>query len=370
MSLKKKIITPILAFLIVALFIAFSFNQQATKPSQSATTAAQFETPEIENTENPLETADSDVNGEWSAQKIILLEKKRGELTASEIYDAMESWAAEAPEEAMTYLLRSMEAEDRKPHHAESFVNTHRLAEDTLVTLFTQWAQNEPESAISYIESISSHPTLSPYPAKLIQSELLRPAFATLWKSNPDFLLAWTPSISEDDLRLDAYNFSMANWKEQSPQAAAQWLTQYISDETTQEAATTISLDWAQKDPQAAAAWALSLEAGESQNNALVATFETWAKNDLYEAAAAINALEQSTTLDNATVSLVNRAVLSDPQAALEWAHNIVDESTRKLAIDDALNTWRETDPKQVQKWINDNDYAFATFSILSEEVE
>ena len=68
-----------------------------------------------------------------------------------------------------------------------------------------------------------------------------------------------------------------------------------------------------------------------------------------------LNNLPSSTLLDPAVATFANRIKEKDPEGAIEWAQSITDPKLRHQMVQNAINTWEQTDPEKAKLWRENN---------------
>ncbi|MGL4399516.1 MAG: hypothetical protein ACRCXD_06585 [Luteolibacter sp.] len=215
---------------------------------------------------------------------------------------------------------------------------------DFLRGVFAEWAENDPEGALSYAQS--------KFPAGTFQSELIGLVMNKWAYKHPREAWLWAEGNLDGPLKERALTDLVIGWTRQSPADAAKWLAD--SGLTASSLFTALPRTWAETDPHSALAWVRGLPAGPLRDKAKIAVADSWAADDPVAAARAfepeINAQPDPTTTPPATPPLaaVSPTAPSAPTIAAE-----IEIAMNADIVVSLTNRWASTDPAAVAKWLD-----------------
>lgn len=234
---------------------------------------------------------------------------------------------------------------------------------DFLRGVFSKWAENDPEGALSHAQS--------QFPAGTLQSELTGLAMNKWGYEHPREAWLWAEGNLEGPLKNRALTDLVIGWTRQSPADAATWLVD--SGLTTTSLFTALPRTWAESDPAAALDWVRGLPAGRARDQAKIAVADSFAADDPVAAAEAfapeIEARSKPAADDSVAaaeafapeieagsnadlvVTLTNRWASTDPAAVAEWVNGLPEGQARMEAAATLATVWAARDIKAAVNW-------------------
>ena len=88
--------------------------------------------------------------------------------------------------------------------------------EGALNSVVQQWAQDDPNSAGAWIQSLTDSGT---------RTEALNSFISTISMSDPEVAVKWAETIQEDDARLAQFEIIAGNWMGMDETAAKNWIS-------------------------------------------------------------------------------------------------------------------------------------------------
>jgi hypothetical protein len=212
---------------------------------------------------------------------------------------------------------------------------------DFLRGVFSKWAQNDPEGALSHAQS--------QYPAGTLKSELTGLAMNKWGYDHPREAWLWAEANLEGPLKDRALTDLVVGWTRQSAADAASWLVS--SGLTSSSLFTALPRTWAESDPIAALEWVRGLPPGPAKDQAQIAVADPFAADDPKEAIAAFSQEIDAGTNPDLVVALTNRWASTDPAAAAEWVSGLPEGQARMEAAATLATVWAARDIKAAVKW-------------------
>jgi len=207
--------------------------------------------------------------------------------------------------------------------------------------VFSKWAENDPEGALSRAQS--------QFPAGTLQSELTGLAMNKWAYEHPREAWLWAEGNLEGPLKQRALTDLVIGWTRQSPAAAAKWLVD--SGLTSSSLFTALPRTWAESDPAAALDWVRGLPAGPAKDRAEIAVVDSFASDDPKAAAAAFAPEIEAGANADLVVALTNRWASSDPAAVAQWVGGLPEGPTRMEAAATLATVWAASDIKAAVSW-------------------
>jgi hypothetical protein len=117
-----------------------------------------------------------------------------------------------------------------------------------------------------------------------------------------------------------------------------------------------LSRIWVASDPKAAADFTAQLPPGELRKDALAMAVSSWARTDAGAACTWLDQFAPSSDLDYAIYEIIRLpAAQTEPQIALKWAENIVNDDQRQQGIETIVRTWVEKDQPAALRYVQDS---------------
>ncbi len=212
---------------------------------------------------------------------------------------------------------------------------------DFLRGVFSKWAENDPEGALSHAQS--------QFPAGTLQSELTGLAMNKWGYEHPREAWLWADGNLEGPLKDRALTDLVIGWTRQSPADAAKWLVD--SGLTSSSLFTALPRTWAESDPAAALDWVRGLPAGRAKDQAEIAAVDSFAADDPVAAAEAFAPEIEAGSNADLVVALTNRWASTDPAAVAEWVGRLPEGQARMEAAATLATVWAARDIKAAVKW-------------------
>lgn len=249
-----------------------------------------------------------------------------------------------APERAEHFRSMGAEAAIADITSALDQAETIPSKEDQLNYLrgvFGEWAENDPEGALSHAQS--------KFPTGIFQSELIGLVMNKWAYEHPREAWLWAEGNLDGPLKERALTDLVIGWTRQSPEDAAKWLAD--SGLTASTLFTALPRTWAETDPEAALAWVRGLPAGRAKLQAEIAVADSWAADDPTAAANAFGPEIEAATNADIVVALTNRWASTDPAAVAKWLHGLAEGQTRMEAAATLATVWAASDIKSAISW-------------------
>ncbi len=212
---------------------------------------------------------------------------------------------------------------------------------DLLRGVFSEWAKNDPEGALSHAQS--------QFPAGSLQSELTGLVMNKWAYEHPREAWLWAQANLEGPLKDRALTDLVVGWARQSPADAAEWLLN--SGLTSSALFTALPRTWAESDPAAALDWVRGLSAGRARDQAEIAVADSFAADDPQAAIAAFAPELEIGGNPDLVVALTNRWASSDPAATAEWVSGLPEGRARLEAAATLATVWAARDIKAAVSW-------------------
>lgn len=241
----------------------------------------------------------------------------------------------QAYESAMSGLARNWANSD--PEAAIEFFSKlppGKEKRDRMENILSAYADDDPEAAKAFYLSLDE---------RTRQEAADNLARGLVRGQNPEEALAWARSIQDESLRQDLEKEVYEQWASEDPWTFFNAITpeQYagMDDDTQRDTLNS----WARSSPQEAANWIDNMPE-EKQKDAIDRVSEQWLRHDPYEASIWIADLPEGDGRDEAVYNLVNNIHRGDPASALDWSVDIQDEGKRRNAAGTAIRQWLTED--------------------------
>ncbi len=212
---------------------------------------------------------------------------------------------------------------------------------DFLRGVFSEWAENDPEGALTHAQS--------QFPAGKLQSELTGLAMNKWAYEHPREAWLWAEGNLEGPIKDRALTDLVIGWTRQSPADAAKWLVD--SGLTSSSLFTALPRTWAESDPTAALNWVRGLPAGRAKDQAEIAVADSFAADGPKAAVAAFAPEIEAGMNADLVVALTNRWASSDPAAVAEWVKGLADGQMKMEAAATLATVWAASDIKAAVSW-------------------
>ena len=236
-------------------------------------------------------------------------------------------------------------------------------------------AENDPNGAITWVESIGDRSTMNRAIEQVIysmadehleeamqlattRSELSVHAVSHLGKAlasrDPGAAFEWIAS-QPDEFRRDAVRTVLRDLVRSNPAAAAEQLqasSEFLGEPDWNgltKPADQIARALAMTDLEGALEWAANLPEGKVRNAAMNTPMHLWLQSDPRAASEWIGQLEDDSLRQQAAYQLAGRVRDSDPEAAYLWSQTL-HENYRIAMMGEALLTWRETNVEAARR--------------------
>jgi hypothetical protein len=244
------------------------------------------------------------------------LERAAESIATSALAAALDSLIAETSPAALELqqLLVRRWAEADGPRAAQwaAQLAESSLRRDLLSQAVVVWAGNDLAAAVAWVNGLADSPSK--------ESATLSLAYEAD-RGQPTLALELASRMSSTHARDDLLVHSIGQWASGEPDAALQWVEQ-VSDPLLQQrllAAAAVAL--ARNDGiRAAALVAGSLPAGDEQSTAAVAVVQRW--------------------------------VLSSPEAAAQWVARFPDSPVQNAAVENLVGLWASFDCNAAKTWV------------------
>jgi hypothetical protein len=242
--------------------------------------------------------------------------------------------------------------------------------------LIAHYAQLDPETALSYVDSLSGTDHSQQRLTALESWASVEPAAAA---AHLEASLTAGLATQEDSTAVTAI---VREWAEKDPQSAWQWVSS-LPEEARAEALNQLAARWAKKDPSSAlaaaqalpseadrsavmqplvaqlaqtqpastAAWVRSLPS-EQQPSATAGLMQSWLMKDARSATQWAQQLPAGSTRDAAVAALVQSPALRrDPATAAHWAATVSDPTLRAQLVNLSFSRWQLHDAAAAERW-------------------
>ena len=187
-----------------------------------------------------------------------------------------------------------------------------------------QWAQNDPQAALSWAQNLSD-------PAA--RNAVLPNIISAVAESDPLRAAQMPDAASRARRRRARRPPSFRNGRRTIRRRPGRWAASFPEGKTRGQIFENLINRWAGNDPTAAASWLGSLSDGPSR--------------------------------DQAVSAFTNRIRSSDPSAAVQWAATIGDDNLRNSQMESTARAWLKTDPRNASTWISNSSLPDDTKSRL-----
>jgi hypothetical protein len=145
------------------------------------------------------------------------------------------------------------------------------------------------------------------------------------------------------------YEVARAQMK-QNPTAAAEWAASLAGEKSGRAIVYGITTEWASRDGAAAVKWLDTLRGDQSASYG--PALASWAKADPRAASQHIAAMPPSESRNTAIGGLVYSHRWEDPVAAIAWAHQITNDTSRQASLAKAAEAYLHKDPASAATWL------------------
>lgn len=252
-----------------------------------------------------------------------------------------------------------------------------RTKEWTMGTVLSGWANQDPDGARAWVESVEDPDERSRVTRGLVSGLAQRDVAAateyvySLAESGAgrtseymdtivrqqltrglESAASWADLLPDGDLKGTALERVANEYVRKDPLQAAEWVTQYASQGFATEAVGEVAEEWAEDDPKAALGWAEELEKGAARNRAVAEAVSEWADRDALAAGDYVTSLPAGDERDAAAGAYARRIADEDPTAAVDWALSIEGESLRNSTVASTVREWMLRDPSAAGQWV------------------
>lgn len=181
--------------------------------------------------------------------------------------------------------------------------------------------------------------------------------------------LAWINKLPAGNIRNQALGSAIGQIAQKDPASAA-LLIEELPPNVRKNNMSQLASTWAHQDLEGARAWLGSIENPFEQQTVLEGIIGPWALSDPEGAAAYLkNSDLPAQLLSNHFGTIASQWANKDPEAAMQWAHEIEDPQGRQRALSSAYHNWAAKDPAAAAQQlgtVREEDRATAISSIVS----
>jgi hypothetical protein len=299
------------------------------------------------------------------------------------INDVLATWAGHDPQAALAaaeslniaslrqngiaQVLGAM-AESGNPADALAAAKSLNLGAQlngTLQTIYSRWAEQDPEAAFAALDQIPNISTRNQTASQILQ---------TMSASDPAGALRLMLTLSPG-AQSGAVNGIFANLTDQNPSTAVQALSQLPAGGMRANAIQGIASEWAETDPAGAVAWAASLSNPSDRARALATAVGVSAATDPAGAANDLKLISDFNQRNQTMSQVLGEWAASDSAAALQWMQNNTMGATQTMALAQIVQNTAGTDPQgalaivqQMADAPNHNNLLFQTIGQWSQD--
>lgn len=236
-------------------------------------------------------------------------------------------WAQSDPESALSY--------------AHSLPNGEK--EFSELTALTTWAEKDPSGAASHFAENADD--FEMFSRRQRDSAA---AIASAWSiQDPKAAARWVSSLPEY-LRESAVTSVMDGMRKSDPDQVAGWISQFAPGYERTESIASLVEQQTVDEPSIAASWVESLQNPEEQTASAAKLTSTWAEQNPAQAAEWINTLPAGSMRDAATAALIQSPFFRpDSSTAEQWLRSITDPELRLQTLQSAALRWPSLVPSQ-----------------------
>jgi hypothetical protein len=205
------------------------------------------------------------------------------------------------------------------------------------VNVVSIWANNNPNAALAYVESLGS---ADPQFDKLIAAVASSAAAA-----DPVSAAAWLQSLPDDGTRSAALNSVVNQLITTNPQEALQLATQMSAGPEQDSVYSKIISTWSATDPAAASDSLSVFPPGPALTSAAQNVAANWIQADPTAAANWIKSLPPGDIRDIGASEEAKALVTSNPSTAFAWATSIGNLQTATQRERSIIQVWGRSDP-------------------------
>ena len=208
---------------------------------------------------------------------------------------------------------------------------------DVLASVYSSWAYREPDAAAE--EALS-----------LTDTDQKRRAVESIAgvraRNDPEKAIEWAEGLSGDS-RDQALASVIQATASEDPIKASKEVERLLNEGSDSpklaDAAASVAGSWTESNPQAAADWASELGSDKARKDAVGRVAGQWSKFDPMGASQWISNLNEGPERDAAAGQLSQNIRGTDPESAFAWASTIQDERDRFQALEQTVDTWKNS---------------------------
>ena len=229
--------------------------------------------------------------------------------------EAIKPWAQKDPQSAASYVM-SMTSVDLK-------------ARERMFSVIAQeWAKTDYADALIWLKRNEN---------EVIDQVMLGPILNKLAKQDPqgaaDYLLKIDKGITRSELTQKV----VKEWTKQEPVAALEWVMQHMEAADLRDGVQGVMQQWSKQDPNSAMDFAVGLESGPLRDSALTTTLKSWLKEDVDQA-----------------VELIKNSVTDDPSFLNTLTMSIKDRSQHMRGLwQPVMKVWMQNDFDSATQFIS-----------------
>ncbi len=259
----------------------------------------------------------------------------------------LSSWASEDPRQALEFF-------EKYEKLIDDGTRQHQLKR----SLIEGWANNDPAGATEYLEGQEANQN---------REYLIGELSAHMFQQGTDVAMEWAESLTDKKFKEQAWEELAEDWVTVDPKGLAAWLKGHTFYDYSWEAVEDLGRGWVASDPDAATSWFESLPEGQAKQKGIHKMAQSWADNDLASLGEWLNTVPNSSTTDLGVQAYAERLVDQAPQAAIESAMSISNDSRRNSTVLELTQEWYSNDPEGATSWATENAYSVDAMAQTNE---
>lgn len=282
------------------------------------------------------------------AQRHISIAQEVASLDAKQTLAALKAGALKPEgEDPLKRSLLIAHYAELDPETALSYVDSLSGAEheQQRTVALGAWASREPSAAAAHLQQALSEGLATAGDAAAVS------AIAREWsRTDPESAWHWAAQLPEES-RAEALNQLSARWAKKDAPAALAAAQALPSEADRQAVMQPLVAQLAQSQPAATAQWLRSLPT-QQQPSAAAGLMQSWLQKDTAAATQWAQQLPSGAVRDAAISSLVKSPSLRrDPATAAQWAATITDAKLRAELVNLSFSRWQLHDAAAAERW-------------------
>ncbi|HTB64134.1 MAG TPA: hypothetical protein VK737_11180 [Opitutales bacterium] len=311
------------------------------------------------------------------------------------INDVLATWAGHDPQAALAaaeslkiasirdngieQVLGAM-AESGNPEDALTAAKSLNLGaklNGTLQTIYSQWAEHDPEAAFAALDQIPNLGTRNQTASQILetmsasdpagalrlmltlppgaQSGPVNSIFANLTDQNPSTAVQALSQLPAGGMRANAIQGIVSEWAETDPSGAVSWAASLSNPSDRVRALSTAVSESAATDPVGAANDLKLIPDFNQRNQTMSTVLGQWAESDSAAALKWVQTNTVGTTQTMALSQIVQNTAGTDPQGALAIVQQLSDAPNRNNLLFQTIGQWSQDDPAAALQWAKTN---------------